>query len=195
MIFITFPRSGVNFITTAIKYQTGVSIGYQHDFYAAAGKGETTRLIDHSEDYIINIVRDPAESMASWISMQYQFNDEPLIDNGYIKITKAKHIPKYINLYRKLLSYNNVIFIDYADLRDNTQQILNKLYKILNLKANNMELSNIKEILANNMINQEYLSTSKNINNYQDILDTLKIMDLSKCYTLYRKALSRCIKI
>lgn len=197
MIFVTFPRSGVNFITTAIEHQTGVSIHYQHDFYAASGKGQATRLIDESEDYIINIVRDPVESMASWISMQYNFDDHPLINNGYLKVTKAQHIPKYINLYKKLLSYNNVIFINYNDLKEKPQLVLNHLYDILKLKVNTskLDLSDIKNKISQKMEDHPYLSSSKLMPDYEEIKETISLINLSECYSLYYQSLEKCIKI
>lgn len=197
MIFITFPRSGVNFITRAIAEQTGVSIEYQHNFYATLGKGQTTRLIDSTEDYIINIVRNPADSMASWLSMQYERDDTSLINNGYIKITKTIHIPKYINLYKQLFSHDNVIFIDYNDFNDNLHLILKKLYKILKLEIinNHLDVEHLKISMINEAKEKYYLYGSKNYSKYQEIRETLDTIDLSQCYDLYYKALERCIKI
>lgn len=197
MIFITFPRSGVNFITTAIKHQTGVTINYKHDFYNESENEKLTTLIDESEDYIINIVRDPIESMASWISMQYNFDDHPLIVNGYVKVTRAQHIPKYINLYKKLLSYNNVIFINYKDLKEHTQLVLNNLYKVLDISIinNELDLDDIKQYIENNMKSEPYLYSSKNNDQYLEIKNTLNNMDLSECYAIYHQALDKCIKI
>jgi hypothetical protein len=195
MIFITYPRSGVNFITKAIEQQTGQQIQYQHSFNAGEWIGFKDREINKSEDYIINIVRDPVESMASWLSMQYEVGDTPLIKNGHEKILKAKSIPKYINMYHKLLSLNNVVFINYNDF-NRIDKILLKLYEILNIETIKNETINKDFIDSENLkLGSKYLLSSKTTPRYLEVLDTIKNYDLFKCYELYYQALDRCIKI
>jgi hypothetical protein len=195
MIFITYPRSGVNFITKAIEQQTGHEIQYQHSFNVGEWVGFRDREIDESEDYIINIVRDPMESMASWISMQYEINDTPLLNNGHEKMLKAKSIPKYTNMYRKLLDLNNVVFINYQDFNE-IDKLLFKLYEILNIKTIKNEFVDKHSINNENMkLGDKYLISSKNTSTYLKVLDSLKDQDLSQCYELYYKALDRCIKL
>jgi hypothetical protein len=195
MIFITYPRSGVNFITKAIEQQTGHIIKYQHSFNAGEWIGYRDRQVDESEDYIINVVRDPVESMASWLSMQYEVKDNSLINNGHAKMLKAKSIPKYINMYRQLLSLNNVIFINYKDFSQ-IDKLLLKLYEILNIKIIKNESIDKNLIDNENLkLGDKYLLSSKKNPTYLEVMDTLKDYDLSKCYELYYKALDRCIKL
>lgn len=195
MIFITYPRSGVNFITKAIEQQTGYKISYQHSFDIQQWIGYRDRPVDESEDYIINIVRDPKESMASWLSMQYEVNDDSLINNGHKKMLRAKSIPKYINMYRKLLSFNNVIFINYEDFSQ-IDRLLMHLYKILDIRPLTNEAVNKQSIdTENSKLGDKYLLSSKENPTYLEVLKTLENYDLSKCYDLYYQALSKCIKL
>jgi hypothetical protein len=194
MIFITYPRSGVNFVTEAINLQTGIKISYQHDFVEFYwDNNKVDKDVDESEDVIITIVRDPKDSMVSWLSMQYELNDTPLINNGFTKIIKSKSIPKYKKLYNKLLSLNNVIFINYDDLY-NINDLLQNLYKILNLKVIDDSLD-IGRINTKNKTVNDYLITSKDSFKYKEYKNIISNIDLSECYDLYYKALDKCIKI
>jgi hypothetical protein len=194
MIFITYPRSGVNFVTEAINLQTGIKISYQHDFVEFYwDNNRVDKDVDESEDVIITIVRDPKDSMVSWLSMQYELNDTPLINNGFTKIIKSKSIPKYKKLYNKLLSFNNVIFINYDDLY-NINDLLQNLYKILNLKVIDDSLD-IDRINTKNKTVNDYLITSKDSFKYKEYKNIISNIDLSECYDLYYKALDKCIKI
>jgi hypothetical protein len=196
MIFITYPRSGVNFITKAIEQQTGQKIQYQHSFSAGEWMGFLHKNVDELEDYIINIVRDPKESMASWLSMQYEVNDENLIKNGYEKILKANFIPMYIKMYEKLLSLNNTVFINYKDF-NKIDKLLLKLYKILKIIPITNDLVNKNIVNNENLKLREsgyILSSKKNIK-YLEIFNYIEYQNLSLCYDLYYKALDRCIKL
>jgi hypothetical protein len=193
MLFITYPRSGVNFITRAMMNQTGLAIHYQHSF---DGRQHTEKDVDESEDYIVNIVRDPKESMASWISMQYEGEDNDLIKNGHKKMLKARIIPRYIKMYEKLLSFNNVVFIDYKDFNQ-IDKLLSKLYKVLQITPITNEPVN-KTIVDNKNLElgeDGYLLSSKKTTRYLEILKDIEDQDLSACYDLYHKALARCIKL
>jgi hypothetical protein len=192
MIFITYPRSGVNFITRAMSQQTGIPIHYQHSFDAGQ---HTDKEIDGTEDCLINIVRDPKESMASWISMQYEGEDKDLIKNGHEKMLRARIIPRYIKMYDRLLSFNNVIFINYKDF-DQIDKLLFRLYETLNIvPLNNNKIDKTFINNENLKINEKYLLSSKNTSKYLEILKSLSNYDLSECYDLYHMALERCLKL
>jgi hypothetical protein len=196
MIFVTYPRSGVNFITTAIEQQTGQKIQYQHGFSLGKRGSFIDRHVDESEDYIINIVRDPKESMVSWLSMQYEVNDENLIKNGYEKILNANFIPMYIKMYEKLLSLNNTVFINYKDF-DKIDKLLLKLYEILKIIPTTSDLVNKNIVDDQNLKLKEsgYILSSKKTIKYLEIFSYIEYQNLSLCYDLYYKALDRCIKL
>ena len=177
MIFISYPRTGVNFITTAIEQQTGIKIPYQH-------------TLDTDEKTILNIVRDPKESITSWIAMQYFLKDPMLFNNTNNQIINNFAIPRYIKMYDFLLN-NNAIFINYKDY-DKIDILLPKLYDIL-------KLTPIKDAVNSDQVHQknsslkDYLITSKNQEKYEVIKQDIENSDLRKCYEKYYIALDKCI--
>jgi hypothetical protein len=182
MIFLSYPRTGVNFLCKAIEHKTGTYIPYNHDTYT-------------NEEVILNIVRDPKESMSSWLAMSDK-NEEHIIKNNSIdKVIDVITKNKYINMYKFLLS-KNTIFINYKDFKK-IDELIKKLSEILNLDYNDNAIS-IEKI---NQSNQEqygeigYLLTSKHNPKYQEYKDQIDKTDLSECYELYNQALTRCIKI
>lgn len=194
MIFITYPRTGANFMSRVIYFQTNVNIPIQHGFLDVySGGAKFDKKVNNSEDIIINIVRDPKDSIISWASMVYDQDEELLIKNGFKKLVKTNYITKYKKLYQELLLLNNVVFIDYEDL-SNIKKLLESLYIILNLKAinNDVDINKINEI---NKTIENYLVSSKNSTKYKEYKETIKDIDLLECYDLYNKALNRCIKI
>jgi len=182
MIFISYPRTGVNFITEAIKMQTGVEVLYSHDEYI-------------EDDNIINIVRDPVESISSWIAMAIYREDPGVLNNKLENVVNVIAKNKYINMYRDLLKNPNTIFVNYKDF-SNPEQLIQKLCKILNLEIiNELDIDKIKEINSNKvqLLTGKYLITSKNVSEYENIYNMVKEFDFSEIYNLYYEALSRCI--
>jgi hypothetical protein len=185
MQFLTYPRTGVNFLIGAIKIQTGIDIKYSHSEFI------------EKDDLLINIVRDPIDSIASWISMA-MFRNELAIKNN--EIEDAVNIiakPKYIKMYNFLLSKENTVFINYQDIT-NADRLVEKLCAILDLKI--IKQTNTEEINNRNLdkskhYDANYLITSKTQPQYLEIHEKLKSVDFSQIYNLYNKALGKCIKI
>jgi hypothetical protein len=169
----------------AIKMQTGTNIRHTHAEY-----------VDEDE-LLINIVRDPLESIASWISLAIFRNDYVLKNNKLDNVVYSIAKNKYINMYNFLLSKENTIFINYKDI-DNIEKLMIKLCDILKLKITNKLV--IDDINKNNLnrseeFNAKYLITSKTRPEYEDIYNRLKSLDFTELYSLYNKALDRCIKL
>lgn len=175
MIFITYPRSGVNFLSNAIALKTIVRIKYSHEEYT-------------DDNVILNIVRDPVESFTSCAAMN-DFNKDI---NAEINVY-AKN--KYINMYKFLLS-KDTIFINYKDLSqiDNLVEKISEILKLrCDLKPLNVDLA--KLVYEPEQYPGWYYSTSKKNPKYKEYNKIIKSLDLSECYDLYYKALNRCIKI
>jgi hypothetical protein len=179
MLFISYPRTGVNFITTAIEQQTGVKIPYQH-------------TIDTKESKLLNIVRDPKESIVSWMTMQYFLDDPILHNNSHNKIIKNFAIPKYVKMYDFLLK-NDVVFINYKDY-DKIDVLLLKLYEILDISPTKNAILH-EEIDKQNSSLKDYLITSKNQDRYQEIKEDIEHIELDTCYQYYDLALKRCLSL
>jgi hypothetical protein len=177
MMLIGFGRNAGNFLVHKMHYETGANIQYTHT------------LVE--DDIIINIVRDPLDSIASKISL----NQTIIFDiekEKYIKYATDELITYYTGIYDVLLkSKNKVIFIKYEDI--NNPLLFNKLYKMLNLSIITREADfNFTE---SSKLIKDYQITSKQNHNYENIKNTLLKLDLSKCYDSYYKALDRCIKL
>lgn len=185
MQFITYPRTGVNFMVEAIKMQTGLEIKYSHiEFF-------------EGDDLLINIVRDPSESIASWISLAIFREDSVIKNNDLNSVVNLRAKNKYINMYNFLLSNNNTIFINYKDFL-NIDELMIKLCDILNINiVNKLDIDKVNDIVLekSNRLKAKYLLTSKKEEQYIEIYNKIKKIDLTECYDLYNQALDKCIKI
>jgi hypothetical protein len=177
MILIGFGRNGGNFLIHKIYHETGANIAYTHT------------LVE--DDIIINIVRNPLDSISSRISMNQTINFD-IKKEDYIKYTKSEWIPYYKKVYEVLLkSKNKVIFIKYEDL--NNPLLFNKLYQILNLSIINHKKD--FNFMESSKPIKNYQITSKHNPNYENIKNTISELDFSPCSTLYNEALKKCIVI
>jgi hypothetical protein len=177
MRLIGFGRNAGNFLVHKMHYETKVNIKYTHT------------LIE--DDIIINIVRDPLDSIVSRISMSQTIIFDIKREN-YIEYATSELIPYYKMIYEVLLkSKSKVIFVKYEDI--NNTLLFDKLYQMLNLsKITHQKDFNFTE--SSKPI-RNYQITSKYNQNYENIKNTLLNVDLSECYDLYYKALDRCIKL
>lgn len=174
IILISFPRSGGNFLLDYIKSQSRIKISYQHH-------------TDTSKKIIMSIVRDPIDSLASLITMQYFFGGKLLLTNKLEDVVTNFSIPHYLNLYNFLLS-KDTIFINYKDFSD-MDKLMPKLYNKLNIKNYSYD----DDMDEPGGIDKGYLATSKNQENYEEVKNILKNINMDKCYDVYKKALDRCI--
>jgi hypothetical protein len=182
MIFITFPRSGVNFLSKAIELKTKVRIKYSHETYT-------------DEDIILNIVRDPKESFTSWLTIddrniqtsQIKDNTDNLI-NKYAKNT-------YIDMYNFLLS-KDTIFVNYKDLLE-IDRLIEKISEILKIPCDSkpLDFNAALKVYEGKLHNKAYYVTSKDNPKYEEYKKNVEDIDLSECYNLYYQALDRCLKL
>jgi len=184
MLFVSYPRTGVNFLSNAIEFKTGVKIKYTHSHHV-------------DDKVILNIVRDPKDSMISWISMMDHHGDKGVKNNDLNSLIEVIAKNKYISMYKFLLSLDT-IFINYHDF-NNIDKLIYSISNILNISCNDKKI-NKEEIYQSinskeNFISHGYLVTSKSTNEYLYYKDKIDKIDISECYDLYYKALDRCIKL
>jgi hypothetical protein len=185
MLFVTYPRTAVNFMIGAIRIQTGVDIKYTH-----------AEFVD-TDDLLINIVRDPVESIASWLSLAIFRNDHVLKNNKLESVVGLIAKSKYTNMYNFLLSKEDTIFINYKDI-DNIEQLMKKLCDILKLEIINelvVDDVNKRNLDKSKHFDAKYLITSKTHPEYEEIYNKIKHIDFTELYALYNRALDRCIKL
>lgn len=181
MIFLSYPRTGVNFLCKAIEYKTKVRIDYNHETYT-------------NENIVLNIVRDPKESITSWITMSNMNQERALKNNNIDNLVKTIAKNKYISMYKFLLS-RDTIFINYKDLKE-IDKLIDAISKKLDIPCSKIPID--KEEIDKLNEGQRYVGyhlTSKKSLKYNQYKKEIDQIDLSECYNLYYKALNRCIKI
>jgi hypothetical protein len=180
IILTTYPRSGSHFFHKAFLLLTGIHIDKTHDITKTKHK------------YIINISRDPAESIASWIIMQKHFHN--LINNeNYIKLVC---VPRYIKFQSNIIISANFI-INYLDLKLQPDIVVKDIANKTNspLIVDSLNVNKAEKMLDEiSNKNNLYLKTSSTFKEYPLILENLKKYNLDMCYDLYYKSIERSIK-
>jgi hypothetical protein len=170
---ITPPRSGSNFFMQNLVKATG-SPGFKkyHNFF------------ESSESSLnISILRDPLECISSIVAHDIEASVK-LAAEGYIVMKREIRVPKRINYYiqfiKTLNTKENFITFKYEELIKNPE-----LY--ISFCADKLELScDTSNLLSNDSlpIDNFYPSSTK-FAHYNDIVEEVKLADLSECYELY----------
>lgn len=169
--FISFPRSGSNFIGTNYGRLLDSDVYHSHS------------LSDVSKyDYIFSIIRNPVDSIASMAALSLD-TDVSIEDN-----CKMLEI-YYSTFYYKIVNNNKINLFKFEDIADNFVLVIKRVADITGLEYNG------KVNLIYPEPTEDFLSTSKNKDHYDLVVDIVRSMDLSKCEELYRQALERCIQI
>jgi len=182
MIFITFPRSGVNFLSNAIELKTKFHIKYSHETYT-------------DEDIILNIVRNPKKSFTSWLAMKDRNIKTSQIKNDTINLINKYAKNTYIDMYKFLLS-KDTIFINYHNLSQ-IDKLVEKISEILKIPCDTkpLDLDEARKVYESKLHKGTYYVTSKENPKYEEYKKYVDDMDLSECYDLYYQALDRCFKL
>lgn len=170
---ITFPRSGSHYLRELLQQKTGFDLRGTHNHKIKA-------------DFIITIVRNPLDCFISSIKMgehYYGVKDSPVREKDGFVIMK-----QYCDFHDYLAEHAHIV-IDYRDLIDKPDEVINVLAKKLGLTVNNneykTELKDIKEI--------RYLVSSKNVPMEKD--HYVYSYDLTKPLLSYEKILEKKLKI
>jgi len=174
----TYPRSGSNFLFHYLKNTTDFNIRKTHD-----------KIFNNKK--IITIIRDPFDSIASMITMQYKDLEDY---NHNHQFACDARIQQYESFYNYILQ--NIEFII------NFNGIENKIDKVSNLiceKFNGNKINTIEEInkfewfKKTATLEDGNIATSKTHEYYNLSKQSLEKYNLSKCYKLYNEALSKSI--
>ena len=169
----TFPRSGQHFLREHIAQRFSLeNFKYTHEE-------------EKNKEYItITIIRNPLESIASWVAMQNYYDKE--IDNDkIIKNIKLCQV-KYKKFYKYILSNVNII-IDYNYLNSNTEDIIQYIGQKINIIPNNNNVVlNIKD-----EYNKKHIVSSKKNKEYDLILNITNKIDMKNEFELYNLALKK----
>jgi len=187
--FITFPRSGKNWLSWYLNLNTDLNIDFGHyvkinkntpaDFFksrmyeiqSAAGK-------DYSK--VFSIARDPIESLVSMNIME-NFSQIDFRSN------------QFLDHYSEMLE-NDVTFFNFKDVINNTEKVAhflcNKFGKSFSLINENFESYSAWHIETQD---KRKTVTSKKDPLYNRHLEMIKNLPLEEHYKLYKKALEKSV--
>jgi hypothetical protein len=153
---------------------------------------EYTHKIKHlGYNQIVTIVRDPVESITSWVSMELHYQDlDPTRQNQNIHFYIDDAVRKYIMFYSYALKHVD-IFFNYIGINDKVNDYIDYLSDTLGIE----KLTDEYEDLIYDEIDNRHIVTSKNSKYYDAILFAVGRTDLSRCEDLYQQALSRCVAL
>lgn len=186
--FITFPRSGKNWLNWYIDNNTDINAEFAHyvkvDNYTHSDffKSEMYRIQEEANKNIYKIittVRSPEESLASINIMENFSNTE----------FRSK---QYLDHYRYMIE-NNVTMFNFEDIKNNTDSVVKNICKKLNKNFYNKPL-HFSEYSVWHTETQDSRKTvtSKKDKGYMEYLKFLKLSDMNEHRNLYNLCLERC---
>jgi hypothetical protein len=144
---------------------------------------------------VIGIVRDPIESLTSYLAMLDSFNGPGYAEYGpgYADYpSKYDRRQKWIDLYKEVYSYyvnNECLLILNEDLRNYPEKTINGVLEKFNL-FNSFNEKNAEKLPDEGL----YLPTSKSTKNYAKIMKMFKEENLEELYVLYNKAREKALR-
>lgn len=166
-IILTFPRSGSHYLRELMSQKLGIETAKSHE------------VADSEDRYTISIVRNPSDTLKSIITLY----------NHHSKITGVENmVNAYCDFYKFIINDADLV-IDYNDLVDRTDLVIQKLSSVFNAEISpslyTNKLFDIPEL--------QHLVSSKISEEYEKV-DMSKV-DLSRANDYYRLALTRCINL
>lgn len=173
----TFPRSGSSFLEDYLNTCTDIRATKNHKFVYDNELSDTKTLM---------IVRKPFDSIASVVAMEKIDNTDEMIEE---LITKS--IIRYPVFYYLVDNYD--IVISYEDLVDNIEDVVDRICKIVGGTRNgNPYISSLKDreslTRGTGQHPSAYVVSSKGLEDYDEVVKTLSLYDLSDCDSAYAKA-------
>jgi hypothetical protein len=163
---VAYPRSGTHYLQNLIFAHSSQKITFSH--YAV-----------HEDSFIITIVRDPFDSIQSFVAMRKHYNPEIYKETDYLDY--------YVGLY-KYLDLNAKIVIDYNDLINFPEETTKMICSLISFEKNISDY----DVLDDNK-DMEYLVSSKKVKEYNE--EYFKIEDMTNCYNEYYKLLSKANRV
>jgi hypothetical protein len=174
-ILITYPRSASHYFDKLFYAKTNFYIERCHTVDGIFNK-ENDKLRK-----VITIVRDPRDSINSYISLKAHFKTDP--ENV------REMVSEYILLYSFLNDHADYV-IDYKDLVEQPEVVIDKLVNLMGITKENYVS------FANNLISYDsknFISSSKDVPGYGKV--NLDYYNVNSCYFYYNRLLSKKITI
>jgi len=182
ILLATYPRSGQHLFVDYFKHKI------EKDSFNVL---ESTHSMDISHDFDkkITIVRNPLDSISSWVSMEMHYENikkiRPHDDVNILIESGKKDFLLFYNYALKNIDYfiDYELFIKYPD--EVLIDIANKFGLKFNFNANYANTIKDKPELR-------HITSSKKTEKYEEIFSIVKRYDLKQCENLYNQALEKC---
>jgi hypothetical protein len=176
---VTFPRSGSHYFDKLVYEKEGIHIEKSHSVDLLFDKN------NNKIRKIITIVRDPKDSITSFISLEEQRGRRTLF---FQNLRIHQMMSEYVTINNFL--YENADYvIDFNDLLIHPDLVIKKIIELLEINKEDYKNFNTTK----DEYPKTYILSSKNLSSYdKNILDNFN-MDL--CYFYYNKMLERKIII
>jgi len=183
-LLTTYPRTGRHILARNLEHSLDMQVEESHDL-----------IITKTHNIKITTLRDPVESITSWVCMELHYEDisatrRPQPVDFYIKAAITEFI-----IFHSYALKNIDIFIKYEDVVNNMKKIINYLSKNYHINKTNKLINH--EIISN--IDKRHLVTSKSYVEYDDVFKKVLHskehgeLGSSKVMEYYNLCLEKCI--
>jgi len=170
---VTVPRTGSHYLQDRIEQHTGVHFKKSHSL---------------QNNKMITIVRDPIDLLSSYVAM----------DALYYKGGSLEHFFSFPEKYcfSDWFSDNDMEIVDNFDIIVKYESLINSPFETVKKIADKMSLEIIEPRYKNNvrdMPHRNHVISSKSVNGYDKVRQTIEEQDLSRSYEIYNKFLAKAI--
>ena len=173
-MFVTFPRSGINYFSDYFEQMTSMMLLRTHDY----------KKIPNFVYF--SIARDPVETITSDVAMIMEHNnfdiDEIISDSS----------DKYLKFYKDVMNERIDYIFKYEDLVLKTSKVLMFFIEYTKTEYKNIEY---KSSLKDGKQSKEYLVSSKKSDMYNKILQKVRLLNLEDHYREYEIAINNSVVI
>ena len=166
-IILTFPRSGSHYLRDLISQKLGLKIPKSHE------------ISDAKDKYVISIVRNPSDTIKSILTL-YKHHSTTTYPKNLVKA--------YCDFYKFVINHADMV-IDYDDLVDRTELVIQKLSAVFDAEISLSEYTN----QLFDIPEREHLVSSRTSKEYENV--DMSEIDLSRANNYYLLALTKCIKL
>lgn len=177
---LSYPRSGSHQLEIVLLARFGILTNRKHRL----------KEINKKDGIIISIIRNPIDCIASELAMAYG-RDSDVLGKSY-ELYKNKMESDFIDSMNEI-NDNADIIIDFEEMISNYDSVVEKLSKILNIRAfNDVDIPESENQYSSDGT-MVHTKTSKNLIAYEEIHKLCKHDDFSKSFAVYQKVLSKVI--
>lgn len=189
---VTYPRCGSTYLFKLFSESFQKEVYKKHLYGTGKMDPECSKNDEYYNDigsesfkknnYVITVLRDPVDAIASLCSMENFYNKNINID------INIKQYIDYYSYYFKDISKIIDLMLNFDDINIHKDNILEYVSNETNNKIINKNY--IPEIL--DFSKHNFLKSSKINKNYEYIKEKIQNNDLTKCYEIYNNLIKTC---